>query len=292
MGGDTLKTIDTLIHDIYNTLETKSYGEDVHPEEICARFGSVCADILREQLDARDNRGRLRLSAIGKPDRQLYNQYHGVEGEPLRGPTYLKFMYGHIVEALLLSLVELSGHRVRDNQKEVQVEGVKGHIDGYIDDVLMDVKSCSSFGFKKFRNNTLHVDDPFGYVAQLRSYAHAEGQDTYGWLAMDKTTGALAWLQYHEPAPEGAPYADAITWSVPDRVKHVKKLVDGPLPSVCYEPVPDGKSGNMQLATGCRWCDYKAVCWPELQVYKYSNGLRYLTKVVKAPNVVGIPKEF
>ena len=105
------------------------------------------------------------------------------------------------------------------------MEGVNGHIDGYIDDVLMDVKSCSSYGFKKFKNNTLHVDDPFGYVGQLRAYAYAEKQDTYGWLALDKSTGQLAWLQYDEKNSENRPYHDAIQWSVPDRVNHLKKMV-------------------------------------------------------------------
>ncbi len=280
-----MKNIQKLIPDIYKMLETKEFGDDIDTEAICQSFGDVCADILRDQLINQDRVGRLRLSAIGKPDRQLYNSYHGVKGEPLRGPTYIKFIYGHIVEAVVLSLAELAGHTVTDNQKEVEVEGVKGHIDGYIDGVLMDVKSCSSFGFRKFKRNELHKDDPFGYIAQLRSYAHAEGQDTYGWLAMDKTTGELAWLQYHEPAPEGAPYKDALDWDVVERVQRVKKMVAGPLPAVCYEEIPDGKSGNMQLASGCRFCDFKRECWPEMRPYRYSNGVRYLTKVVKEPRV-------
>ena len=273
-------------------LETKEFPDGVDTEEICARFGDVCADVLREQLSNQDSVGRLRLSGLGKPDRQIYNSYHGVKGEPINGPTYIKFIYGHLTEAIILALTELAGHTVTGQQKKVQVEGVNGHIDGYIDGVLMDVKSCSSFGFKKFRNNKLHEDDPFGYIAQLRAYAEAEGQSTYGWLAFDKQNGSLAWLQYHEDPPAGAPYKDAIDWDVKERVKHVKKLVGGPLPAVCYEEVPDGKSGNMQLATGCRWCAYKSVCWENLRVYRYANGPRYLTKVVKEPRVGGIPDGF
>ncbi len=289
-----MKTIKTLIPDIYKMLEDKEFPDGVDTEEICTRFGDTCADLLRDQLSNQDSRGRLRLSALGKPSRQLYNSYHGVAGEPINGPTYIKFIYGHMVEAIVLALAELAGHRVRDNQKQVEVEGVKGHIDGYIDDVLMDVKSCSSFAFKKFQRNKLHEDDAFGYIPQLRAYAHAEKQDTYGWLAMDKQNGTLAWLQYHEDPPKGAPYADAIDWDVPERVKSVKKLVEGPIPSVCYEPIPDGKSGNMQLAMGCRWCAFKHTCWPEVRVFGYANGPKYLTKVVREPRVGGveIPDEF
>jgi hypothetical protein len=281
-----MKDVNTLVQDIYTMLETKEFPDEVNTEEICAEFGNVCADILREQLVDQDSVGRLRLSAFGKPDRQLYNAYHGVAGEPLTGPTYVKFIYGHITEAVVLALTELAGHKVTDRQKKVNVEGINGSIDGYIDGVLMDVKSCSSFGFKKFRNNTLHKDDPFGYIAQLRAYAHAERQHTYGWLAMDKSTGHLAWLQYDE-TKDNTPYKDAITWDVPERAKHLKKLVAGPLPSLCFDPVPDGKSGNMQLASGCRFCAFKHTCFPDMRVYRYSNGPRYLTTVVREPNVLG-----
>jgi len=283
-----MKQVNTLIRDIYEMLETKEFDDGTDIDAICNEFGAECADVLREQLQNQDRTGRLRLSAVGKPDRQLYNAFHGVAAEELRGPTYLKFLYGHLTEALVLALVRLAGHSVRDQQKEVEVEGIKGHIDGYIDDVLMDVKSCSSFGFKKFRNNTLHEDDPFGYIAQLRSYAEAENQQTYGWLAFDKQNGNLAWLQYQEDPPAGAPYSEAIKWDVKERVRHLKKLVEGPTPSICYEDVLDGKSGNRQLASGCRWCAFKSECWPNLKVYDYANGPRFLTHVEKEPRVKGV----
>jgi hypothetical protein len=286
-----MKTIDTLIRDIYVLLESREVAEGVDLDSQCASFGRAMADVLREQLSPREDNRKLRLSAIGKPDRQIYNSYHGVEGEPIRGATYIKFLYGHLVEAMLLALVRCSGHEVTGEQKEVEVDGVKGHIDGYIDGVLMDVKSCSSFGFKKFQKNTLHEDDPFGYIPQLKAYAHAEGQTKYGWLAMDKQNGTLAWLQYDETHTD-QPYAEAIDWSVPQRIADVKKLVDGPLPALCYEDLPDGKSGNRKLAMGCSYCQYKDVCYPELRTFYYSNGPRYLTKVVKDPRVMEIPDDF
>jgi hypothetical protein len=287
-----MKTVDTLVQDIYSFLETKEIPEGVDVDAECESFGREMANILRDQLSEYDGRGRLRLSGIGKPDRQIYNGYHGVEGEPLRGATYIKFLYGHLVEGMLLALTRLSGHTVTDEQKEVSVEGVLGHIDGRIDGVLMDVKSCSSFGFKKFRDNTLHIDDPFGYIAQLKSYAYAEGDTSYGWLAMDKQNGTLAWLGYDEDK-RGTVYEDAINWSVPDRVNAIKKLVGSDLlPSQCYDEVPDGMSGNMKLATGCSYCKFKFSCFAGLRTFHYSSGPRYLTVVKKDPKVLEIPDEF
>ena len=154
------KNIDNLIRDIYRLLEDHEIAEGVDLDAECDAFGRGMADVLREQLTTQyDGRGRLRLSAIGKPDRKLHYGYKGVSGEDLRGSTYIKFLYGHLVEAMLLALVRISGHSVTDEQKEVEVGGVTGHIDGYIDGVLMDVKSCSSYGFKKFQRGTLHEDD-------------------------------------------------------------------------------------------------------------------------------------
>jgi hypothetical protein len=287
-----MKNVNTLIRDIYGLMEDKVIPEEVDLDAECEAFGRAMADVLREQLQAYDGGGKLRLSGIGKPDRQIYNGYHGVAGEELRGATYLKFLYGHLIEGMLLALTRISGHTVTDEQKEVDIGGVKGHMDGRIDGVLMDVKSCSSYGFKKFRDSKLHEDDPFGYIAQLKAYAYAEGDTTYGWLAMDKQNGTLAWLQYDEDHT-GSHYFKAVDWDVAERVEDLKKLVGSDLlPSQCYEEVPDGKSGNMKLAIGCSYCKYKSSCFPALRTYFYSSGPRYLTVVAREPKVLEVPDEF
>ena len=285
--------VNTVVKDVYHLLEDKKLdASDSNIHAVCREFGEECQRLLMEALCAPEqDRSRLRLSAIGKPDRMLWNAIHGVSGEPLKGPTYIKFLYGHLVEAMVLALVEAAGHSVTEQQKEVEVEGVKGHIDCYIDGRLIDVKSASNYGFKKFRNGTLHEDDPFGYVPQLRAYAHAEGQTKYGWLAMDKSTGHLAYLEYDEENP--GDYKKAIDWDVPERVREVVKLVgQQEPPSVCYQDVPDGKSGNRKLDKGCTFCDFKHSCWPKLQRYEYSNGPKYLTHVEKEPRVVEVPDGF
>ena len=221
----------------------------------------------------------------------LFKQFWGDDkAEKLKGPTYIKFLYGHLVEALVIALTRAAGHEVTEQQKECEVEGVKGHLDCYIDGTLVDVKSASSYGFKKFLHGTLHKDDPFGYIPQLKAYAYSEKQTKYGWLALDKSNGALAYLEYDEENP--GDYAEAIDWDVPERVLEVKKLMEGELPSVCYPDVPDGKSGNRKLSMGCTFCEFKHSCWPELRRFSYSNGDKYLTLVDKTPRVKEMPEGF
>ena len=62
-------------------------------------------------------------------------------------------------------------------------------------------------------------------------------------------------------------------------------------PELCYNPLPDGKKGNMRLPKGCSWCKYKHECHKDandgagLRTFKYSTGYAYLTKVVAEPKV-------
>ena len=64
----------------------------------------------------------------------------------------IKFLYGHILEELIILFSVLAGHEVTEAQKEVHVEGIKGHQDCKIDGVLVDCKSASLRGFDKFRD--------------------------------------------------------------------------------------------------------------------------------------------
>lgn len=281
------KQPELVVPDIYAMLEAHKAHDGVDVEAVIEQFGEECKDALRAAVSPVGDRSGLRLSAIGKPARKLWQSVYAVRGLAVDGPTYIKFLYGHLTEAMVIAMARLAGHEVTDQQKEVEVEGVKGHIDGRLDGVLFDVKSASSYGFKKFRYNKLHESDDFGYIDQIKAYACAEGDTKYGWLAMDKQNGTLAWLQYDE-SKLNAPYAQAVNWDAAERVRDIKKMLGGPLPSHCHKPVPDGKSGNEKLVSGCVYCDFREVCWPDAVAYSYSSGPRYLTKVVKEPRVGNI----
>jgi len=182
---------------------------------------------------------------------------------------------------MILFLARVAGHTVTDEQKECDVEGVKGHMDCRIDGVVTDVKSASSYGFKKFKYGNIADNDDFGYVDQLRAYAHSEGEKEFGWLAMDKQNGHLTYLKRHMDDFEG---------DIAERVRHVKKLVEQPEPlEYCFQPVPDGKSGNLKLAMGCSYCQFKRHCYTDLRAFRYSQGIKFLSKVVNEPKVEEIP---
>lgn len=279
-----MKTIDTLISDIYSMLEQGVDVEQPHVKEALDEVGSLVREaveiILRE--GQRTGVSNLRLSAIGKPDRQIWYGVKGEEGESINGQTKIKFLMGHVLEALLICLTKASGHEVTEAQDTVEVEGVLGHQDCRIDGWLVDIKSASSFAFKKFKEGTLSEDDSFGYIPQISAYATRHGDKQAAFFAIDKNSSELTLLKVH----------DMEMIDAPARVRHLKGVVNSEqVPERCYSDVADGASGNRKLAIGCVFCAYKKKCWSDanggkgLRAFQYSNGVRYLTTVAKTPNV-------
>jgi len=287
------KTIHTLVDDIYRLMETKEAEESVDVEAEIEKFGENMKTLMRTEFGRKrtTDRRTLRLSNIGRDDRVLWNVVNGTEKEEIKPATYIKFMYGHLIEEMLLFMTRMAGHEVSDEQRVCEVEGIKGHMDCKIDGLVVDVKSASAFGFKKFKDGTLAMDDAFGYVDQIKAYAHACGETEFGWLAMDKANGHLAVLKYDLEDTQ-APIHEHIKGDIRERIKHVKEMVKGDEPTeLCTETVPDGKSGNKKLGIKCSYCQYKKHCYPELRAFAYSYGPKFLSEVVNEPRVQEINLE-
>jgi len=277
-----MKSIDTLVQDIYNLFSDIENDID---DTVIEEFGDNIKTHLKAALLDNRNEGRsnLRLSAIGRPDRQIwYDVNLNGKSESISSPTRIKFLYGYILEELLIALSKLAGHTVTDTQKELDIQGVKGHQDCVIDGVLVDCKSTSPRGYEKFDKGDLVSDDPFGYIAQISAYSEANGVDEAAFLAINKQSGEICLAPVHslEMIDAGS------------RVSYLKSLVENKSPpNKCYSDVKEGASGNRRLGTSCLYCNHKKECWKDandgkgLRVYNYARGYRYLTKVVREPDV-------
>ena len=270
-----------LIKDIHHLL---NHGTDKVDDNHIEEFFTSLRDDINIFLspEKRQNSGRLRMSSIGKHDRKLWYEFRDTTSQDIDPQLKLKFFFGNLVEAFLLFLAQVSGHKVTDRQKEIDIEGIKGHIDAKIDGTVVDVKSASDFGFKKFKENRLHADDPFGYVGQLSGYVQAEGGDTGYFLAYNKNTAELVLTELDELTMINAT----------DRIKDLKVTVkDDKIPERCYPDKPEGKQGNRVVDRNCHFCNYKFECWADanggdgLRVFRYSSGPLYFTEVVKEPRV-------
>ncbi len=169
-----MANIKTLVKDIENVLLNGAITTDDHIE----KFGSLVANTIYSRLNETRREFTLRLSNIGHPCvRKLWLDKHKPDGkEPLRASAKLKFLFGDLIELLVLFLADLSGHEVKDEQKERMLYGIKGHSDATIDGELVDAKSASSFSFNKFRAGLTPDGDAFGYLGQLGGY-HKSAQD-------------------------------------------------------------------------------------------------------------------
>ena len=283
-----MKSIDTLIEDIQAIFD-ENIETPAITDSWCDELGHSIGTMLRDRLQEERTGGSLRLSGMGHGIRkQWYNMRPDTPQEKLSPDTRMKFLYGDVLELILIALAKLAGHSVTNEQETVEVEAIKGHIDCLIDGELIDVKSASTFSFNKFKKEEVQLDDPFGYYMQLGAYGYAMNKRPYGWLVFDKTLGHMCLSKA----------LDAYIPDVTERIERVKASVAQDVePAPCAYPVADGKSGNMKLPTVCSYCQYKRHCWRDanggygLRVFLYSTGARYLTNVAVLPKVQEITNE-
>lgn len=281
------KSIESLVKDIYNVLDERN--DHIVDEGNVQEAGELFKQVLRTRFTRREEkRGEdvLRFSSLGKRDRQLWYQANMPEkAEKLSPKTSFKFLFGDCIEILLLFLTKESGHEVGHTQYEVDIDGIKGHMDCTVDGICVDIKSASPYSFSKFKDGSFVFDDPFGYVQQISGYAQALcNTDRAGFLVADKVNGDICFAEVDKYTIEGN--------SASTRIADLRGIVgrDNP-PSRCYSDDPEGKSGNRKLGVSCSYCAFKEECWKDsnggqgLRKFFYSRGPVWLTNVAKEPKV-------
>lgn len=271
---------------IYHALKN---GLKVTPSIRAGLFNDLAATIL-DRLDedkikerATREKGRLALSSIGHPcPRKVWYEVNKPQSaEEIAPNVKLKFLFGDMIESLVLFLLEAAGCEVTDKQKRVEFNGVSGRIDALVDGYLVDIKSASTLSLKKFKEGINEANDPFGYKMQLTAYAAALGKQEGYFIAVDKQHGHVV-IDHHVFTDED--FKAAHNWA--EYMKHVVEQ-DDPPPRAFHDE-PDGKSGNRKLGVNCSYCPFKWECWPGLRAFRYSTGPRFLTRVVRQPDVAEI----
>jgi hypothetical protein len=275
-----LKTISTLIHDIRQLLISEKEAVDT----VVHTFAGQLAQTIGSRTSRASDTPTLRLSNLGTPPRKLWYSIRRPElAESLPPNAKLKFLYGDILEETLLYLAEQSGHTVSDRQAEVDLHGVRGRIDAVIDGELVDVKSASTFSFKKFQSGITLDNDPFGYIVQLGGYAAAMGRSRAYWLPVDKTLGHIDLVSL-PPVPVDY---EAL-------VRDRRYDLEQPLPpQKCYpdetETYYRKPTGNRVLSIGCSYCPFKSSCWSNVRAFLNGGKPKFYTKIVAQPKGEEIP---
>lgn len=279
-------SINTLVPDIYKLIQRK---DGWFTNELANDFAGEVARRLQDKFNAPERKPTLRLSKIGPvcPCALWHSIHHPEMAEALPPWAEIKFSYGHILEALVITLAKAAGHEVTGEQDELCVDGIVGHRDCVIDGCLLDVKSCSSRSFIKIRSGDLAMDDSFGYLDQLDGYLVGSSNDALvrekhkGYiLAVDKQLGHVCLYEHHLRET-----------SIRARISSHKQVVAlAEAPACQCGTVPDGKSGNVKLDTKASYNSYKYCCNPKLRTFRYANGPIFLTEVKRKPDVTEVDR--
>lgn len=269
--------ISTLVSDIRALLDN---GHETNQE--VPDIGGVISNRLKEHLEPRSEK-TLRASNLGYPLRKLWYafNYKGTVEQP-SADAKLKWLSGDIWEAVLLWLAAEAGHAVRDQQKEVRIDGIVGHIDAMIDGVVVDVKTASSPSYKRFNKDEMW-QDPFLsiYLSQLAFYSEALECDG-AFLVVDKTLCHLKLVPFSREELKQI--------RIKDVIKEKKGVItSSKTPERCYQPIVEDNQ-NERLPIACGYCPYLSECWKDyseegIRTFKYSTGWRHYVKVEKTPRV-------
>lgn len=288
-----MKSIDTVTKDIYHVLNSDE-DHDADPAlaaSYAMRIGGEMAKASVKRNKPRE-KGRLWASDLGKKClRQHWYNFnpYGTE-EKLDGHTKFKFLYGNILEEAILYFTEEAGHTVSGLQARVEWQVsddwmVSGRIDAIVDGVLVDVKSTSTFGFKRYKDGITPTNDSFGYLEQVGFYHHfnefEETPKECGFLWVDKGNGHIKYTKAVPPTR-----AELV-----QRANDIIEAVDKDEQDVAryYSPQPYGKSGNMSLPISCAYCKHKVQCHKDsnngqgLRGFLYNQGPVWFTDVQRLP---------
>lgn len=235
--------------------------------EESTRFTTAIKQELESRVEKKDP-SHITMSSLGHCARQLAYRYHGVTPQALNWKSYMVFKDGDMHHDQLRNLLELrlrkeaKCYSLVDREKEVNYQGITGHIDGILrhdssacsdpthKTMLLEVKSMNDRAFCELRK-TKKLG--YEYACQVSGYLAALELRHAIIIAKNKNTGDLAEftfeVAYDELARRIEIFSDIITCEDPEQIERE------------YGP---NKAGN--LPWQCGYCPFVDLCWRHEQV--------------------------
>jgi len=245
-------------------------------------FANECRDAIDKQINSR-REFRIRMSGLGRPIcQQILEREKHVEDMDYN--AFFRFLFGDIVESVLVLIMEQADVEIVEKQKAVSLDIAGQKILGTLDlilkdemgvDKVWDVKSASEWAFKfKYTGyggyEKIKEDDPFGYIMQGHLYGEATGLPFGGWIVVNKSSGQVAVVEAPDWQDEDRKLYMA------DAEKRVKRLLDPdpkfvkPFKSEFETYKVKGeeiRTGNKVLPKICGMCGYRSHCWSKSQLH-------------------------
>jgi len=245
-------------------------------------FANECRDAVDKQLNSR-RQFKIRMSGLGRPIcQQILEREKHIEDMDYN--ALFRFLFGDIVESVLVLIMEQADVDIVEKQKAVKLT-IAGHeVNGTLDLIMRDelgvekvwdVKSASEWAFKfKYTGyggyDKIKEDDPFGYIMQGHLYAEATGLPFGGWVVVNKSSGEVAMVE----APDWQDEDRRLYMA--DAEKRVKRLLDPdpnfvkPFKSEFETYKVKGeviRTGNKTLPKICGMCGHRSHCWSKAQLH-------------------------
>ena len=214
----------------------------------------------------------LRMSSIGRCERDLWAELQGVESErPFDGRMLTLFRLGHAIERHVIEGLRLAGREVLDVdpetacQWEVKSPGgeIVGHIDGVIVDTgsrkgeraILEIKSASEKRFEALLASEGYEEWNPGYADQLHAYM--------GWSGIRQAIAVVYCKN------DSRIYAERIGFD-PKRFDGLVAKVDRILAAE-DDPPKRPPEATSQYCKFCKWCDRNEWCWSVLREVKFAE---------------------
>ena len=253
------KNINTVIPDIYNVMKSKEYSGDL--STIAMQAGREVEEAIKNAFEPYEQKTNLRMSGIGRCERAQWYAVKGYTPEELDGSVYLTFLQGHVLEAVIVALVKLAGHRIEDQQKKHTVEGINGSQDCTIDGELVDIKTASAWSWDNKFTPTGIADDGFGYIKQLSAYGKNDNREHGYFLALNKNKSTLKLCKQ-----ELEQDVDTFIVDLKDKMES-----DTP-PMRLAKATTLTKQGEEKLCMTCAFCNFKNDCYGSLIARPIPSG--------------------
>jgi len=249
-------------------------GKAEMPSHLLDEFASLAKKGLEKHFTRQKEDFRLRMSNVGKPLCQLQMQAKGVEPEKPSHDFIVRMMIGDLLESLIITLLKGANIDVKSHHKKVSLamgdNKIEGEYDIELDDGIYDIKTVSPFAFTtKFNADNgydkIKASDAFGYVAQGHGYGMAANKPFKGWIAVNKTTGEIAFTEANNSNEEKKEtYNKIYKTNVALLDKEPFKRCFTDIEEVYYKKA----TGNRTLGIECSYCPYKHDCWDNLEFRK------------------------
>lgn len=238
-------------------------AKDITIEDWLARqYGYMAEASIKKQFSKREKGSVLRFSGAGKGARQIAYEYHDFpeNGKKMNARSRLVFLYGDLLEALMVTLCKASGVQLTAcglDQKTISTTlggvEVKGHLDGlHVGNPIRTVefKSMSSFAFEQLQKGVIDHT----YLVQVNLGMNATGLDECIFVGIEKESGAMheTILSYDKTY---------VTWAN-NNISQVVSSTKEILPARCFSP-SKLKDGNSYYPWNCSYCKFYNTCLVE-----------------------------